>query len=113
MRVTSAFWVAAYIRRVFIEGGFAAVTRKGSDEAGAVFVIIDRLDGTVDLYCPAPQTAFDDDKPQDRRFTRLLAGVDRPQVTERIAREVRFDPDLWVVDVEDRQGRAFLDVDTE
>jgi hypothetical protein len=30
-------------------------------------------------------------------------------VEERIARELRFDPDAWVLEVEDRTGRHFLE----
>ncbi|HEV7283535.1 MAG TPA: DUF1491 family protein, partial [Kaistia sp.] len=44
MRVTSGLWVAAYIRRAFVEGAFAAVVRRGSEEAGAIFVVVDWLD---------------------------------------------------------------------
>ncbi|MCX5497619.1 DUF1491 family protein [Kaistia dalseonensis] len=109
MRVTSSLWVAAYIRRIFVEGGFAALTRHGSEEAGAIFVVVDRLDGTVDLYGPAPQTAFDDDKPTDRLFTLMAQRIDRPTLVERMASELRFDPDIWVVEVEDREGRSRLD----
>src|SRR5213080_4605741 len=54
MRLKSAIWVAAYLRRRHIDGTFAVVRRRGAEEAGAVFVKIDRLDGTAELYGPAP-----------------------------------------------------------
>lgn len=107
-RVTSAFFVAAYIRRAMHEGAFAAIVRRGAEEAGAIFVIIDRLDGTVDLYGPAPQTAFDE-RPSDRLFMRMESAAERPKITARIESELRFDPDIWVVEIEDRAGRSFLE----
>lgn len=110
MRVTSGLWVAAYIRRAFVEGAFAAVVRRGSEEAGAILVVVDWLDGTVDLYGPAPQTAFDDSKPTDRLFSRIGNRIDRLAMQERIASETRFDSDIWVVEIEDRQGRSFLEI---
>ena len=49
MRLKSAIWVAAYIRRCHTEGAFAAVRRRGAEEAGAIFVKLNRLDGTAEL----------------------------------------------------------------
>jgi hypothetical protein len=109
MRVTSALWVSAYVRRCFVEGMTAAVSRKGSEEAGAIFVVVDRLDGTADLFGPAPQSAFDS-TPSDRLFQRLMERVPPAEVAQRIEKERRFDPDVWVVDVEDKAGRSFLDL---
>ena len=111
MRLKSAIWVAAYLRRCNGEGAFAAVRRRGAEEAGAIFIKLNRLDGTAELFAPAPQTAFDEAHPSDRAFTRSLgeAPVPEAKVEERLAREIRFDPDTWVVEVEDRAGRHFLD----
>jgi len=113
MRVTAGLWVAAYIRRVFVEGAFAAVMRRGAEEAGAIFVVVDWLDGTVDLYGPAPQTAFDDSRPTDRLFSRIGTRIDRLAMQERLASEIKFDPDVWVVETEDREGRCFLELASE
>ena len=110
MRVTSGLWVGAYIRRCFAEGAIATVARRGVDEAGAILVIVDRLDETADLYGPAPQSAFIDSRPSDRLFQILMEKSERSAVDERLASEVRFDPDLWIVEVEDRSARAFLDL---
>jgi hypothetical protein len=111
MRVKSAIWVAAYVRRCHIEGAFAGVRRRGADEAGAVFVKVARLDGTADLFGPAPQTAFDDARPSDRAFVPCLKMQPAPEadVEAYLAREIKFDPDVWIVEVEDRAGRNFLD----
>jgi hypothetical protein len=110
MRLKSAIWVAAYIRRCNVEGAFAAVRHRGAEEAGAIFIKLNRLDGTADLYGPAPQSAFDEARPADRLFTACVNPSPAPEgkVEERMAKELRFDPDAWIVEVEDRTGRHFL-----
>lgn len=112
MRLKSGIWASAYLRRCNIEGAFAAVRRRGADEAGAVFIKLNRLDGTGVLYGPAPQSVFDDARPADRLFT-IVLGRDGPvadaELEARLTREIRFDPDIWIVEVEDRTGRNFLD----
>jgi len=112
MRLKSGIWVAAYLRRCNVEGVFAAVRRRGAEEAGAIFIKVSRLDGTAILYGPAAQSAFDEARPADRIFTVAL-GADKPvadaDVEARLLREVRFDPDIWIVEVEDRAARNFLD----
>jgi hypothetical protein len=88
----------------------AAVLRHGADEAGAILVVVDRLDQTADLYGPAPQSVFADGRPADRLFQLLMSRVDRAAIDARLSDELRFDPDLWVVEVEERNGLAFLDL---
>ena len=112
MRLKSALWVAAYLRRCHVEGVFAVVRRRGAEESGAVFVRISRLDGTSDLFGPAPQTAFDATPGTDRLFSASLAKQPAADADVEIylSRELKFDPDIWIVEVEDRAGRNFLDV---
>src|SRR3954462_5203578 len=111
MRLKSAIWVSAYIRRCHGEGAFAAVRRRGAEDAGAIFIKLNRLDGTAELFAPAPQSAFDEAQPSTRAFTRPFGEhpAAEEKVEERLAREVRFDPDVWIVEVEDRAGRNFLE----
>lgn len=112
MRLKSAIWVAAYVRRCHMEGAFAVVRRRGAEEAGAIFVKVSRLDGTAMLYAPAPQSVFEDARPDERRFVSALAEStnSEAEVEARIAREMKFDSDLWLIEVEDREGRHFLDL---
>jgi hypothetical protein len=49
----------------------------------------------------------------DRVFTRLLDRVPPLDVEERVKRETRFDPDLWLVEVDSREGRHDLDLADE
>ena len=112
MRLKSALWVAAYLRRCQVEGVAAVVRRRGAEEAGAIFVRIDRLDGTSDLFGPAPQSAFDSVPGAARAFSASLAEQPAPDasIESYLAREIKFDPDIWIVEVEDRNGQNFLDV---
>jgi len=112
MRLKTALWVAAYLRRCHVEGVFAVVRRRGAVEAGAVFVRISRLDGTSDLFGPAPQSAFDATQNTARAFTPSLATQSTPDkdVDAYLARQIKFDSDVWIVEVEDREGRNFLEV---
>ena len=111
MRLKSGIWVAAYLRRCQTEGVFGAVRRRGAEEAGAVFVKVATLDGNAMLYVPAPQTVYDDSRPIERFFTPVSPQpVPEAAVEERLVREIRFDPDAWIVETEDRAGRHFLDL---
>ncbi|OJJ11214.1 hypothetical protein BKI51_15215 [Alphaproteobacteria bacterium AO1-B] len=111
MRVTSELFVSALVRRIFSENGFAAVTRKGNAEAGAILIVLDRLDGTFDLYSPAPQSFFNDDAGQGdggRLFEKTLEAAAREAVDKRLESEARMDPDFWVVDIEAEAGNVQL-----
>jgi hypothetical protein len=114
MRLKTALWVAAYLRRCYIEGSSAVVRRRGAEEAGAVFVRVSRLDGSSDLFSPAPQSAFDAAEGAARAFVPSLATQSAPDadVEAYLTRQVKFDPDVWIIEVEDRAGRNFLDVVT-
>ena len=107
-RLTSDFFVSAYLRRCAGEGIPAVLRRRGAFEAGAIFIKIDHLDGTASLLAPAPSFA---DLPQvvDRQFARILSHVDAPDVEARIVREMKFDSDLWFLEIETRDDRHFVD----
>ena len=111
MRVKSGIWVAAYVRRCHIEGAFAVVRRRGAEEAGAVFIKIAHLNGMAEVFGPAPQSAFDEARPADRAFVRCLKVQPAPETEAEayLARQIKFDPDVWIIEVEDRAGRNFLD----
>jgi hypothetical protein len=111
VRLKSAIWVAAYLRRCQSEGVNAVLRRRGAEEAGAIFVKVSRLDGTADLFGPAPQSLLDEEKPVERAFARCLPNDAAPEaeVEAYFTRQLKFDPDVWLVEVEDRAGRHFLD----
>ena len=110
MRLRSDIWVAAYLRRCENEGAYAALRRRGSAEAGAIFVKVDRLDGFAAVYGPAPQSELNG--AHDRLFTRLHRDpwIHTAEAEQRLASQIRFDPDLWIVETEDKRGRCFFEV---
>lgn len=111
MRLKSYIWVAAYLRRCQSEGVFGAVRRRGAEEAGAIFVKLALLDGTAILFAPAPQSTYDESRPADRVFAATTsAALSETAVEERLVKEIKFDSDVWIVEIEDRAGRHFLDL---
>eukprot|EP01037_Dinobryon_pediforme_P009571 gene9571-9648_t len=99
-----------YLRRCQSEGVFAALRHRGAAEAGAIAIKIDHLDGTAALYLPAPQSEMIDGV--DRMWSRAHTArvKDNAAIEAQIMRQQSFDPDLWLIEIEDRQGRHFLDV---
>ena len=111
MRLKSSIWVAAYLRRCQTEGRVRRRAPARAEEAGAVFVKVALLDGNAMLYIPAPQTVYDDSRPIERFFMAISKEpVPEATVEERLVKEIRFDPDAWIVETEDRAGRHFLEL---
>ena len=109
-RLRSDFLVSAHLRRLNGLNIPAVLRRRGAAEAGAIFVKVDRLDGSADLYGPAPQALFEAEDSGVRRFSALLSGASPLDVEERLTREIRFDSDLWIIEIDDRAGRHLLDL---
>ena len=109
MRLKSSIWVKAYVRRCAVAGVAAYVVRHGDDDAGTIFIRINRLDGSSELFGPAP--AGLSDLEFDRKWMRRGKAnpVSDAEAERMLEREVGFDGDLWIVEVEDRDGRHFLD----
>ncbi|MCO6389522.1 DUF1491 family protein [Aliihoeflea aestuarii] len=100
MRVTTDLWVSAVLRRVFAAGGYGAVIKRGASEAGAVFVIVRSRFGTATLHAPRAQSDYAQARPDDRMFSPVLTDVDDDAIEARLEKERRFDPDLWVIEIE-------------
>lgn len=111
MRLTSDFVVSATLRRAALEGAFAALRQRGEAQAGAIFIVVDNLAGQCVLYGPAPQTSYED-HPSERRFVRLHKPemINREEIEARLEKELRFDPDCYVIEIEDRQARPFVEI---
>jgi hypothetical protein len=110
MRLRSDIWVAAYIRRCGSENVPVMLRRRGAAEAGAIFIKIDRLDGFSAIFGPAPQSETKEGF--DRLFTRAHKEdwIDNAEAEARLARQIGYDSDLWIIEAEDRLGRHFLDL---
>lgn len=101
-RLTAEFWVQAYLARLRLADIPAFVVRHGDDTAGAVLVKLNTLDGQAVLH----QRSFDP-MTGDRVWMVLSDGVEA-EVDSAVARQAASDPDLWVIEVEDRAGRHLL-----
>lgn len=104
-RLTARFWVDAYLARLRLADIPAFVTAHGDDTGGAVLVKLNTLDGSAVLF----QRSFDLET-GDRVWLDLAQG-DEADVDAAVARQRASDPDVWVIEVEDRAGRHLLDQD--
>jgi len=104
-RLKAEIWVQAYLRRLQGQGIPAFVVRKGEPSAGVVFVKLSYLDGRAEVFS---QARLGTGEAVWMRATGEEPVADG-EAEDYLARQVRYDPDLWIVEVEDRQGRHCLD----
>ena len=103
-RLKAGFFVRALIRRAEVAGAQAYVVRKGAEEAGAVFLKISRLDGN----CTVLNQALAGEG--ERVWARPLGeSCEEARASAYFERQIKYDPDLWIVEIEDREGRTFVD----
>lgn len=103
MRLTADFWVAAYLARLRQADIPAFVVAHGDDMAGMVIVKLNRLDGRATLFHRMHDLMAD-----ETRWEEMLDGPEA-EVDAALARQRHSDPDLWIIEVEDRAGRHLLD----
>jgi hypothetical protein len=108
MRVKSEIWVRAYLRRCQAQGVPVVIARRGDEAAGAIFICIDRLDGTVLLYGPAPAGLSGSEMERGWMSCFRTGAVSPAKAGEYLTRQTEFDPDLWIIELEDKEGRHFL-----
>ena len=104
-RLRTALWVTALVRRCNIDSIPIVVARRGDNDAGLVIVKLDRLDGTYGVFARTTT-------PEGNMAWRSISGVSAVanlQAETIIEREVGFDPDLWVLVVEDPNGKFEFD----
>lgn len=104
-RLTADFWVRAYLARLELANIPAYITQRGDATAGAVLVKCATLDGRA----RALHRYFD--LGTGTRVWATLAEGPEPEVDAAIARQRRHDSDLWVIEIESRDGRTLLDQD--
>ncbi len=103
-RLKTEIRVAAQLRRASIAGAFAAIARRGDPDAGAV---------AVKVYLGARRARLFVESRGDMGeaiWREPLDGeADEAAVDRYLEKEARFDRDLWIVEIEDRRGRSFVD----
>jgi len=102
-RLAAELWVHAYLTRLRLADIPAFVVARGDDTAGAVLIKQNPLDGSARAF----HRRFD--LMSCARTWVVLAAGAGAGVGEAIRRRRGFDPDLWVIEVEDRDGRHLLD----
>ena len=103
MILPTDLWVQALIRRAHMSGAYATVLRRGDAKAGAVLVkMVNRRAGEARLYAEA----FRGDG--ERVWMEPVGSTEESALDAYAERSVQRDPDLWVVEVDDPQGRHFL-----
>lgn len=104
-RLTARFWVDAYLARLRLHDIPAFVVRHGDDTAGAILIKLSTLDGQAKAFAREWNIL------DNTRAWKLHAAGPEQDVDASIQRQRSFDPDLWVIEVEDRQGRHLLEED--
>jgi len=97
----TSIWAYALLRRAASGGAYATLARKGDGDAGAVLVKVLTLDGNAVLYRPIRNL-------DGERVWLPKGPLTEPEIDALIGGRVKTDPDLWVVEIEDRKGRHFL-----
>lgn len=102
-RLTADVWVSAYLTRLRLADIPAFVVKKGDSTAGAILIKLNTLDGHAIVY----QRSFD--LATGQRGWVVMTEGDEAAIDASLARQKGFDPDVWVIEVEDRAGRHLLD----
>ena len=106
MRLTSKVWLDAFRRHVESRSAFATIAKKGSDDAGAIFISIVNSTGTLDLLAPAPQAVLPDQELTsknpfgDRIFERIKQDAPPQIISDYLERQCAFDSDFWHLEIE-------------
>ncbi len=94
-RVKAGIWVSMALRMGNGNGRYGAVLRKGDPDAGGVLVVLGGRTG----MCVLNQVSTAEGEPAWMRATGVDP-VDQETVDAYIARRVKADPDLWVIEFE-------------
>lgn len=105
MRLAAEIWAHAYMARLRGMGIPAYVIAHGDNRSGAILVKLSTLDGRAKSFQRMADPAGGGSRWE------VLAEGDESDVDLSIQRQLGFDPDLWVIEVEDRLGRHLLDAE--
>lgn len=100
MRIKSSIFVSALIRQEIGQGAFAAVLKKGAEDAGAIYIVHLKGFNDADFYGPAPQMFLEENNPGDRLFEKLGSELSEAEIKSKMESQLKFDPDCWIVEIE-------------
>jgi hypothetical protein len=109
MRLTTVIWLGVFMRLESQRGAYVTVVKKGAQQAGVAFVLHNHLNGTFDVYGPAPQSMIEENG-AERKFEQVLDHVSSEEVDAFLERQKKFDPDIWVIETESGTGDISLSV---
>ena len=101
-RLKAKLWVHAVIRQCGVFGVPAMVVKKGDEDAGAVLIKLNRGEAGCEVFT---QVRDGSGEPAWLRATGP-APVDESKADAYVDRQRGFDCDLWVLEIEDREGRV-------
>ena len=103
-RLKAGIYARALIRRAQVAGASAYVLRHGAEDAGAIFLKLLRPDRSCTVLSQARRGEG------ELVWIRPLGETsDEDAAAKYFDKQMRFDPDLWILEIEDREGRAFVD----
>jgi hypothetical protein len=105
MGLTTGLWVSAQVRLCDIKFIPATIVRRGDSDAGTVLVKVNRFEKGVTVYAQASTL---DGEPGWNRGTGPKP-VTEAEADAYIERQVKYDPDVWVLEIEDRKSAYTLD----
>lgn len=104
-RLASSVLVGALLRRAEQEGGFGAVLEKGDATAGSILVILLEKGGNPRIF----ERILQPDGAYSWAAAATHTGATPQEVPDFIARRRRFDPDLWVLELDIPSPERFAD----
>ena len=110
MRLTSAMWFAVFMRLETARGAYVSVLKSGAQQAGALFIIENHLNGYLNLYSPAPQALLEEPDNDDRKFECVFENASQEDIDIYLEKQKNFDPDLWIIETESGSGEVSLSI---
>lgn len=107
-RLKTRIWVQAQVRLCDLANLPAYIVKRGDPDAGAVILRLNRLDGTSHLF---NQARLADGSAAWAKASGSDADgrVADEAALAYIEKQRKYDPDLWVLEIEDPDGRYELD----
>ena len=110
MRLKSDIWVSSFLRIEQGLGAYVSVLQKGAQEAGAIFVVQNHLNGEFSLFSPAPQSFFEEEDDGGRKFEQIVKNSPEGDVLDYLERQKKFDSDIWIIEIESKSDELHLDI---